>query len=348
MPILPGSEPPPTIGGVFAVDDLPPAGTGANTGPSLWDHWTAGARQVLSFRNARSAFAHIVTQLVPLRVWLPAYCCTELRQGAGTQIRFYDCDADLCPNIDALSAALRPRDLVLGVNYFGRPAEVLRPLAQNRPDVIWVEDCAQSVDSAAPPWAPLRIYSPRKVLGVGDGGVLVDQEAWLPPPCQRPAASSTLYHAGLLRRQDTADQRNALWFAAFQRAEAMMDVSDRAMSRHSTQMLHRTPLAAVSANRRRNYARLHAGLSALALWPDPTPDWTPLGFPIRVADAATLSDVLACLRIFAPRHWVQLACNTPHAAEAALSRQLLTLPCDQRYGPADMDRLIAAVMQNTP
>ncbi|MFZ7092568.1 hypothetical protein [Primorskyibacter sp. 2E233] len=274
---------------------------------------------------------------------MPAYCCADMAQGAGPNVRFYGSDAQLCPDTESLSAKVQPGDLVLGVNHFGRPAEALRRVAQSRPDVTWVEDCAQCVDTAAPAWAPLRIFSPRKVMCAADGGVLIDHDGRLPVPAQSPAASARLRHAGLLRSRDPLDQNNALWYAAFQRAEAAMDVSNHEMSARSQRLLQATPLSALSDARRRNYSHLHQSLGAIALWSDPAPDWTPLGFPIRVKDAAALGAALARHRIFAPRHWAKLATGTPPAIEAQLSRQLLTLSCDQRYDLRDMDRLIAAV-----
>jgi len=340
MPCSPGSDPL-AIGGVFAL-----AAPGAGFGPSLWDHWCGQATRVLCFRNARSAFAHLLRARAVPRVWLPAYCCADLAQAAGTcgtPIRFYGGSETLCPDTAALDAALRPGDLVLGLNHFGRPNAALRPLAAARTDVTWVEDCAQAADTATTPWARLRLYSPRKLLGVADGGLLIDDTDSLPRPRQRPAASARLRHAGLLRRHNEAE--NARWYAAFHRAEARMDVSDHAIDAQTLQVLRTTALASLATSRRQNYARLHAALADLALWPEPAPDWVPLGFPIRVPDAAALGAELARHRIFAPRHWATLATESPPAIEAALSQQLLTLPCDQRYGPRDMDRLIATVQR---
>lgn len=334
------------IGGVFAAA-APGAGPESRREPpgsDLWAHWGAGAAAVLAFCNARSALAHLLRSLAPPRVWLPAYCCADLAQAAratGTPMRFYPGSETLAPDTHALDAALRPGDLVLALHAFGRPAAALVTLAAARSDVTWVEDCAQAADIATPHWAPFRLYSPRKLLGVADGGLLVDRDGALPAPRLAPAASARLHHAGLLRRRHEAD--NAGWYAAFRRAEAAMGVSDRAMSARSLAQLAATPLAPMATARRRNYARLHAGLSDLALWPEAAPAWAPLGFPVRVAEAATLGAALARQRIFAPRHWALLATDTPPPIEAALSRQLLTLPCDQRYGTADMERVIAAV-----
>ncbi len=329
------------IGGVFEAQ---PAG--APVSGSLWATMTAGAASVLTFHNARSAFAHVLRSLAPRRVFLPAYCCTDLRAAVAAVSQapvFYHSDVDLCPDIGALERALRPGDLVLGINHFGRPAQDLAALARARSDVIWVEDCAQSLAGSG--WADLRIFSPRKWLGVADGGVLIDTQGTLSHPSQRPAASAALRHAGLLRRHDQADRDNARWFAAFRRTEARMQVSDYAMSADTLHILQATAFAPLANARRANYAQLYAALGDSALWSDPAPEWVPLGFALRCADAGALAARLARHRIFAPRHWQTLASDAPSQTERMLSGSLLTLPCDQRYGSRDMDRVIAAVSE---
>ncbi len=309
---------------------------------SLWQHWTEGAAQVLTFANARSAFAHVIDSLAPRRVWLPVWLCADMAEAVHAPM-LYGLDETLTPDIQALEKALQPGDLLLGVNYFGRPNAALRQLAAARPDVTFVQDMAQATDTVAPPWGQFQIYSPRKLLGVADGGILIDLEGPLPLPGQRPAATAALRRAGLMRARDPQDLNNAAWFAAFQSAEACMTVTDHAMSHRTRQILQSTPVTVLTAPRRANYARLHAHLPDLAFWPDPSPDWTPLGFPIRVPDAKALGAALAKQRIFAPRHWLHLVTDTPPEPERTLQRQLLTLPCDQRYGPEDMDRIARAV-----
>ncbi|MFW2542761.1 hypothetical protein ACN2XU_08975 [Primorskyibacter sp. 2E107] len=336
MPRSPATDPH-AIGGVFAI-----GAPGAPVPGNLWELWTDAAAQALTFVNARSGFAHILQCLAPRRIWLPAYCCADMAEATRAPL-IYGGDDTLTPDVDALDEALRPGDLVLGLNHFGRPNANLAALARSRPDVTWVEDCAQAADTGATPWADLRLFSPRKLLAVPDGGILVDARGLLPAPRQRPAATARLRHAGLMRAADPQDRNNAAWYAAFQRAEAAMTVSDHAMSAHTRNILQGTRADALIAARRANYARLHAHLSDLALWPDPAPKWTPLGFPIRVPDAAALGAGLARERIFAPRHWPRLVTNNPPPSEAMLQKQLLTLPCDQRYGAADMDRIAAAV-----
>ena len=331
----------PAIGGVFASCDV-----SEPVEDSLWARWTKGAAAAYGFRNARSALWYILDQKRPRTFWLPAYCCPEVAsaaQAAKVSVAFYRLGPDLQPDLGDLAPHLEAGDVVLGVNHFGRPAEALRPLAAARRDVTWIEDCAQAMDTAVPPWAPLRLFSPRKLAGVPDGGLLVDEEGQLAPPGLRRRSDARLRHAGLLRRRDVGDRDNARWFDAFRKAEAAMTVEAVAMSPVTVKGLKGTAAEPALRARRYNYEVLRRELGALAFFPEPRPDWVPMGYVIRVEDAAAVGAQLAANRIFAPRHWARLAMSEPPALERSLSRQLLTLPCDQRYGEADMMRIVRTV-----
>ncbi|WP_136442093.1 hypothetical protein [Pacificoceanicola onchidii] len=321
------------IGGVFEA-----AQSGRSVPESLWDLWTAGAAQVLTFSNARSAFAHVIAGFGPRRVWVPAYMCRDMAEAAPKAL-FYHVDDTFSPDVQVLDASLRPGDLLLGFNPFGRPNEVFRKLVQSHPDVIFVEDNAQALHTASHPWGHVQIYSPRKLLGVPDGGLLVDRAGLLPVPKQRPASTARLRRAGLMRARDPLDRENERWYQAFREAEASMTISDQGMSATTKRVLASSAWRNIAETRRANYARLHSRLADLAFLPDRKPAWVPLGFPIRVRDAAELARDLAVYRVFAPRHWPELAGPNLATSERAMHHQMLTLPCDQRYTEEDMDRV---------
>ena len=125
-----------------------------------------------------------------------------------------------------------------------------------------------------------------------------------------------------------------------------MTAAPAAMSARSLSALAATPTAPLAAQRRRNWQALAERLGGCALWSDPKPDFGPLAFPIVVADAAAAVEALAAERIWAPRHWPVLPSPAAEFPVAhTLSRRLLSLPCDQRYAEADMDRVADAVLR---
>lgn len=342
-----GSEP--VIGGVFPLAERP----SHVATESVLSNWGADATAVSLFHNARSAVRHAVVDRRLRRFWLPAYVCPELvaaLKGVEAEIRYYPVAKRLEPDTDFLAGRLQPGDGVLGIDYFGRPsAHAWRDLVAAADAVLWVEDCAQALDTGGQRFGAVRVYSPRKLLGVPDGGVLVDVRGTLSSPMLEPAGNDGFVLPYRLRAADPEGRDRERWYRAFQAAESAMAFGNLAMSTLSEAILRGTAIEPISVRRRENYLSLLSALREWALFPEPPQCWAPLGFPLLTASAEGLGDYLAERHVFAPRHWRGLpspAAEFPK--EHRLSRSLLTLPCDQRYGPAEMERVAALVKRFGP
>lgn len=322
------------IGGAFGLE---PPGTGG-----LADLWRLDP--ALAWENATSALAALVAQLRPGAVWLPGYLCAHMAAAVPpARRRFFPLTADLAPDTAALTA-LAPGDLVLAVNYFGRaPGAGWRAFVAAHPQVSFVEDCAQALDPTAPAWGDWRLYSPRKLMGVPEGGLLVpvsDRARAIEGP-RLPAdpqgAAQRRLPMQLRAREPLA---NALWHPLFQAAEQAGEISDRAMDPAALEGLAGIDPGPMIAARRANFARLDARLAAHGLLTGPGDGFAPFGYPVLVPSARR-DAVLGRLHgggIFAAVHWRELAA----AAGQALAARMITLPCDHRYGPAEMDRIADA------
>jgi dTDP-4-amino-4,6-dideoxygalactose transaminase len=314
---------------------------------SLLALWT-GDRPYAAFVNGRSAFSALAADLPEAAIWLPAFLCRDLVQPAyAPRIRFYPVLEGFEPDLETVAAQAKAGDLVLVVAYFGLPiSPTARQSLQRRPDLRVVEDCAQALDPGPDAWADWRLFSPRKLLGVADGGLLVarDDATALPQPTGTPD-SDALWAAPSLRAADPQGRSNAEWHAANQAKEAAMAVTAEGMTEASAEILSRTSRDSLAEPRLRNWQALDRRLAAWsALTAGPTAP--PLGYVLRLT-ADQRDRVLAGLhaeRIFAAVHWPSIA-GPPEAfpREAAWTRELITLPCDHRYGAAEMSRIADAV-----
>lgn len=308
----------------------------APTGPpvpdSLWDTW-ADEANLTAFRTARSALAAVLAARGIKRVWLPAYVCTALAEGAaGLDCRFYGVDRALNP---LWPDQLEPGDAVVTVSYFGKPS------TGGRRDVLWIDDRAQALD-AGPRWADVTLYSPRKLVGVADGGLLVSAGA-LPSPTDD--GDDSLWIPETARALDPDGLEPSRWYPQFQAREAAYRVDRAAASGRTILALKALSATAAIARRKANWRVLARRLADRALWDDPDPDFAPLAYPIIANDPAALVKALAAERIFCPRHWAELPGGTEEFADARwLSEHLVSLPCDQRYTAQDMSRLADAVL----
>jgi dTDP-4-amino-4,6-dideoxygalactose transaminase len=316
----------PAIGGVA------PAVVPGPVADSLWDRWTDGWGHAAAFSSARSALAALLRQQQPRRLWLPSYVCQTLLDGAAeVPISWYAVDGRLEIDLSGVEAG----DAVLVVDYFGRSA-----LAERRPDAFVIEDRAQALDPDGPPFGDVLLYSPRKLFGVGDGGLLVSNQ---PLPTPEEPGDDTLWAPNDARARDPDGLDPGVWRPAFIAREAGFEPDGRAISGRTLAALQGVDWRSEAAARRANWAVLAAGLGDLALWPERDVAFTPLAFPILVADAAAMSAWLADRRIWAPRHWAEVPSPIPFTAAHDLARRCLSLPLDGRYGASDMARIVEAV-----
>jgi len=318
-------------------------------GPSVWSAWTAGAAEASAFATARGALAALLTARRVRRLWLPAYGCDTLADGArvaGVDLAWYGVDDQLNAVTADLDAGLVAGDAALAIAYFGRaPDAALRGLAATRPDVLWIEDRAQALDTGVASLGAVTLYSPRKLLGVADGGVLVGGA--LPLATARPPDADKLWRANDLRRDDPDGLAPDGWFTAFRAREAAFDAAAAPCSLRTLDALTAIALAPEAQARRRNWRALAGPLARVALWDEAAPAFAPLAFPIRLEDAATLARHLADQRIWAARHWADLPSPPTFHAAHALSARCLSLPIDSRYDAEDMARIADAVLAFT-
>jgi dTDP-4-amino-4,6-dideoxygalactose transaminase len=241
--------------------------------------------------------------------------------------------------------------LVLVIHYFGFPHRAFPAAQVKERGAFIVEDASQSLFLPQVfPESSCILYSPRKFLGVPDGGVLVSQgDLGLEPMllAAPPRAWWKLAVAVSQSRRD-ADLTGLAngWFGLFQEYEASYPVGLYGISDLSCMLLQAgIDYDAIRSRRRQNYLTLLRSLGACAIYPQLCEDVTPLGFPVCVP--ASLRDAilqqLYARSIYPPVHWRITGVVPPvHQDSHNLSHSMMTLICDQRYTRSDMERQAAA------
>jgi hypothetical protein len=352
-PIAPKEAKP--IGGFFeahALGAAPPDGRHA----SVLGAWTEG-RPYVAYVNARSALAALARMYPLATIWLPAFLCAEIpHRTYAARTRRYPVAEGFTADLEALEGEAQPGDLVLAPAFFGASlSAAARAFMERRDDLMFIEDCAHALAPVLTrPKAGVRrwsLFSPRKLLGVADGGLLVARTAAtpLPEPKLEPDAEA-LWLAPSLRKNDPFGRGAIDWRKANQMKEAAMSASHEAMTAQSLTILAATPIGPLASARRANWLTLHRWLHALSAAPE-EPVTPPLGYLIRLGGGRR-DDVLRRLHglgVFAAVHWP--AHGEPEVGlerDAAWARELITLPCDHRYDEADMqsvaDRVLRALM----
>ena len=324
------------LGGFFALE-----APGAGGLAALW-----GVDPALAWENASSALAALVAHLAPQTVWMPGYLCAHMAAAVpAAQRRFFGLTATMQPDVTRLSG-VEAGDLVLAVRYFGEPPGVdWQGFVAAHPQVHFVEDCAQSLLPAVSD-ADWRIFSPRKVMGVPEGGILVPlsaraRQAGMRGPRQ-PADPARVAQRALpmqMRRDHPFD--NAAWHPLHQAAENAGLVNDHAMDPTALTLLLSQDPGPMIAARRANFAVLAARLADHALFATLADACAPFGFPV-VLPAPDRDAILARMhreQVFPAVHWRDIAAPMQMVADHVRSASLATLPCDHRYDLQDMARV---------
>lgn len=299
--------------------------------------WGLQRRPHRFFANGRSALHQALIECSPKTLWLPAFCCASLMPATKVAVRFFPITSAFSPDVDFLKTHVQAGDAVLAIDYFGlNPSRDFLHHAASTPGITWIEDRAQAMLPARKAWGDCVIYSPRKLLGVPDGGILVgaqgEETSWNADPA--------FIHAALLRYEDEEEQHNDTWYAAFTAQENAQRVSDTGMSRIGRHILAATDPRPLIRARQRNYATLNRLLPGRALIDANPRDFVPLGFPLRVRDRRKTVDTLAASGIFTGHYWPDMPSPAAEFVEAhRLAEELVLLPVDHRYDAQDMQRI---------
>lgn len=304
----------------------------------------------LLLANARSGIHILVKELKPARVWMPSYLCGAMLQGVGASpVHFYPVDSNL--GVSDL-ASVAERDLVVVIDYFGFPAPAgLIEEARSRGAWVLEDACQALLTAEAGIRSDFVLFSPRKFLGVPEGGVLTSHKDFSVGglTLEDPPAGWALkaLEAVLLRRDFDLYGVERRWFTVFKELEQECPVGYFQMSGVAkTLLLHSFDYNAIAQRRRDNYLRLSERLAGIAVFPTLPSGVVPLGFPVRLPARDRVRQELFAAEIFPPIHWpISDIVPSQFAGSHQLSREIMTLPCDQRYAPPDMDRIADLVLR---
>lgn len=336
------------IGGMFALERI------SNTNrakPRFLDE------KSIFLANARSGIALLVKLLSPPRVWMPSYLCKAMLKALNasmSSVKFYEVTYDLVISSSDWLNNIQPKDLVVLVDYFGFPCDPCW-IKRAREQGAWVlEDASQALLSEeVGRFSDFVLFSPRKFLGIPDGGILAfNHQPAFDAELESPPAAWWLkaFSATVLRREFDLQGGTRPWFELFQETELGAPIGPYSMSELSRMLLqHSFDYPKIAQKRIENYQLLLNRLIEVALFPSLPPGVVPLGFPIRAKNRDQVRQALFDHEIYPPVHWpIKGIVDEKFRDSHHLSGEIMTLPCDQRYNPGDMERvarLVAEVAQ---
>ncbi len=319
-----------TIGGYFPLE----------RGTSEGSHWLELA---IGYQSARSALAAVIAARRPRIVWVPNFVCgvvNDTLRSTGVETRRYAL-TELWGVPQEVT--LGSDDCLLCVDYYGiNGTSINRAIDRYGVDRVLV-DAAQSLFHLHRPGGT-TIYSPRKFLGVPDGG-LVRTTLALRSSSEADESESVARCQHLLYRLAGSVEKG---FKKFQEAEATLSgCAPVGMSGLTRALLCTIDLQSIARRRIENYQCLAEALRRLDLETVPLAvDEVPLCCPVRVDEAAALRLALAARAIFTPTYWPEAVIPESDSVASTLRDRTLNLPCDQRYTSDDMQYMVDVLQES--
>ena len=290
--------------------------------------------------TGRNALEFILRSLGAIkRVYLPYYSCAVVLEPLNKlkiPWSFYHIDThfEMCGGIQ-----LKDGEYLIVNNYFGIKDAYINCLSKQNGSHLIV-DCAQAFFYHPKPNI-MSFYSPRKFVGVADGGVayLYNKEG-----ITISEVEDTAHHdAHLYIRKNSGAEAG---FQFYQDNEKKLDNQPiRRLSETTEDILCHIDYDKVVSRRRENYAYMHNALGQKNLLdlPDMESFAAPMVYPFLTEDT-TLRMRLIDNKVFVATYWPNLKDWTyPGMLEYDLADRLIPLPIDHRYSFQDMDRVLSLI-----
>lgn len=299
----------------------------------------------IKFQSARAALRAVIEYAGIETVLLPSYICDSVIQAvvdAGAVVDTYCLDDALYPK--GLSRTLPDKSVLLYVNYFGLcEANIARLLLEIPRKQLIIDNCQALF--APPTGALVCIYSPRKFIGIPDGGLLFTSGPKIEAPMDEDNGSIERMKHLLLRLAYTARDG----YPDFVESEkTLRNTKPLQMSRLTKRILSSIDISRVKSRRQENFAALAKRLNEVNYYQwKLNSDSIPLCYPL-ILDSDTEAIRMRLIRkgIFIPTYWPETKQRVSDpSVEHRLANCCLPLPIDHRYTPRQMNYLADIIVE---
>jgi len=313
------------IGGYFELE-LP------NDKPSYF------GENLIELNSARNCLEYILRAKAYTKIYIPYYTCDVLLQPIkklNILYEFYDIDFNLEPLFDYSS--IKDSEAFLYTNYFGIKENFIKKLIKKiSKNMI--------LDNAQAFFSPIiqgidTFYSPRKFVGVADGGYLYTNKQ-LDLIFEKDISYDRMSH--LLKRIDLSAEEGYNDFS--ENDNSIQNQPIKAISALTKKILSGIDYEYIRKKRRENFLFLHETLKEKNLLQiDIDEKCAPMIYPFRTFDTK-LRQKLISNSIYCATYWPNvLEWSSEGHNSYALAKEIIALPIDQRYSVNDMKKILEYV-----
>ena len=281
----------------------------------------------LALNSGRGCLEYLIGQKNIRKIALPHFVCdvvTDTCRKMGVELSFYRIGRDFLP----VEPKLCEDTYLYLVNFYGQlSTQQLLSFKEKYP--LLIVDNAQAYFSPAISGVD-TLYTCRKFFGVADGGFLYTDA----PKKELPPDESHGRMGFVLGRYERP--AGEFYAEASKNNDLYSEIPVMAMSRLTKNLLHAIDYEQVKKQRSENFALLHRELGALNGL-DVKPTEAAYAYPLLLEKGSELRRILAEKKIFVPTLWPNVLREMPEGSlEHDFAKNILPLPCDQRYGAEEM------------
>ena len=287
--------------------------------------------------SGRNALEYVLRSLPNVNhLWIPYYTCDVILEPIkkiDITYSFYRIDERLEIRD---SFELRDGDFLLYTNYFGIKDCYVRQLAEKY-GIRLIVDNAQAWYADPIPGIS-TIYSPRKYVGIPDGGIAYCPSGIDVEQFERDDSHERCSH--LLKRIDLGPSVGYLDYR--ENSKSLVNQPIRRMSRLTDRMLRAIDFDSIKQKRWKNFLYLEKGLKEenQLSFAELSSIQCPMVYPFLSKDTS-LKELLIKNRVFVATYWPNIfEWDKPSNWEYQLAKDLVCLPVDQRYGEREMNEVI--------
>lgn len=269
-------------------------------------------------------------------VHLPYYTCgnvIDALQKNGIDINFYHITDYL-----EIKETLMPDKVIIYNNYFGIKDKYIASISKKYSNLII--DNAQALFSL-PPEGISAFYSPRKFVGLPDGGFIKTAIAIDIGRYDVDISYDRMSH--LLKRLDVSPEFGYNDFA--ENNAALNERPINKMSKLTSILFNSINLKYVKEKRKENFHYLHSKLSQLnKLIINIEDEDVPMVYPFWINNGNEVRQLLNDNRIFTATYWSDVQMRVKKdSLEDDLVKNLVAIPIDSRYSLSEMDIIISTI-----
>lgn len=292
-------------------------------------------KNALKLNSARNCLVYLVKSKKIKKIYMPYYLCDSVDVILDyCEVEYYDINDKFLPKFNK---KLNNDEYIYIVNYFGQLSNYLIKRLKKIYKNIIIDNVQAFFQ--LPVKGVDTIYSCRKFVGVPDGAYLYTDVIALEKIEQDKSKNRFTYIFG--RLEETAQQ----YYNMYRENEELLEKIPLLMMSKSTEnMLGVFDYRKIKKKRTQNFKYLNKRLNKLNKLNLKKVSGA-YSYPLYIDNAENLRKKLIDNNIFVPVLWPNVIKDNKSINAYDFAKNILPLPCDQRYGIEEMDKIIKIVKE---